>query len=246
VPPLLLAGTAGLASGLALVVGAAVAWFVRVPRWLVAAIMAFGAGVLISALAFDLVEEATRSGSFATSMAGFLTGAVVYVLLDVLLDRLGARKKHGKGGSGGSGTGLGIALGALLDGIPETAVQGLGLVGGGSLSVAVVAAVIISNLPEGLSSTADMKQNGRGAGYVFGVWSAIAVACALSALGGYALLGLAPAAVRSFVTAIAAGAILAMLMDTMVPEAFRRTRTWTGLIGVVGFFVSYAIHTIGG
>ncbi len=244
--PILLATGAGLASGLALVIGAAVAWFVQVPRTVVAGIMAFGAGVLISALSFDLVEEATRSGSFWSAMTGFLGGAVVYVVLDVLLDRMGSRKQHGKGGSGGSGTGLGIALGALLDGIPETAVQGIGLATGGSLSVAVVAAVIISNLPEGLSSTADMKSNGRGAGYVFTVWGSIAVACALSALGGYALLGLAPASVRSAVTAVAAGAILAMLADTMLPEAFRKTGTWTGLIAVVGFFVSYGIHTIGG
>lgn len=147
----------------------------------VATIMAFGAGVLISALAFDLVAEATRAGSFWTSMAGFLGGAVVYVGLDLLLDRLGARSKHGTAGSGESGTGLGIALGALLDGIPETAVQGVGLAASGSLSVAVVAAVIISNLPEGLSSTADMESNGRGARYVFGVWIAFGLLVGVAA-----------------------------------------------------------------
>lgn len=244
--PLLLATGAGLASGLALVVGAAVAWFVEVPRAVVATIMAFGAGVLISALSFDLVAEATRSGTFWTAMAGFLGGALVYVVLDVLLERRGARKKHGSGGSGGSGTGLGIALGALLDGIPETAVQGVGLAQGGALSIAVVAAVVISNLPEGLSSTSDMKSNGRSARYVFGVWGVIALACGLSALGGYAILGQAPAGVQSAVTAVAAGAILAMLADTMLPEAFRKTGTWTGLIAVVGFFAAYGIHTIGG
>lgn len=244
--PALLATGAGLASGLALVVGAAIAWFVRVPRGVVATIMAFGAGVLISALSFDLVAEAARSGTFWTAMAGFLGGAVLYVVLDVLLDRMGARKKRGSAGSGGSGTGLGIALGALLDGIPETAVQGVGLASGGALSVAVVAAVVISNLPEGLSSTSDMKANGRSARYVFTVWGSIAVACALSALGGYAILGQAPAGVQSAVTAVAAGAILAMLADTMLPEAFRKTGTWTGLIAVIGFFAAYGIHTVGG
>jgi len=246
VHPALLATGAGLASGLALVVGAAIAWFVRVPRGVVATIMAFGAGVLISALSFDLVAEAARSGTFWTAMAGFLGGAVLYVVLDVLLDRMGARKKRGSAGSGGSGTGLGIALGALLDGIPETAVQGVGLASGGALSVAVVAAVVISNLPEGLSSTSDMKANGRSARYVFTVWGSIAVACALSALGGYAILGQAPAGVQSAVTAVAAGAILAMLADTMLPEAFRKTGTWTGLIAVIGFFAAYGIHTVGG
>jgi len=246
VHPLLLATGAGLASGLALVVGAAIAWFVRVPRTVVATITAFGAGVLISALSFDLVAEATRSGTFWTAMAGFLGGAVVYVGLDVLLERRGARKKRSGTGSPGSGTGLGIALGALLDGIPETAVQGVGLAAGGSLSIAVLAAVVISNLPEGLSSTSDMKENGRGARYVFSVWGGIALACALSALGGYAILGQAPAGVQSAVTAVAAGAILAMLADTMLPEAFRKTGPWTGLIAVVGFFAAYGIHVIGG
>ncbi len=242
---LLLAAGAGLASGLALVAGAALAWWAAIPRTVVATVMGFGAGVLVSALAFDLVAEATRTGSFWTAMAGFLGGAVVYVGLDALLERRGARNKGGSGGSGGSGSGLGIALGALLDGIPETAVQGVGLASGGGLSVAVLAAVVISNLPEGLSSTSDMKAGGRGARYVFSLWGAMAVACSLSALAGYALLGPAPAAVRSGVTAVAAGAILAMLANTMLPEAYRRTRTWTGLVVVLGFFVSYGVHTVG-
>jgi zinc transporter, ZIP family len=242
--PLVLALLAGLGSGLALVVGAAVAWFVAVPRWLVAGVMAFGAGVLISALAFDLVAEATTAGSFATSMAGFLSGAVAYVLLNALLDRLGSRHRRGTGG--GAGTGLGIALGALLDGVPETAVQGVALAADGVLPLAVLVAVVLSNLPEGLSSTADLKREGRSARYVFGVWVTITVACALSAVGGYTLLGDASGGVQSFVTAIAAGAILAMLADTMLPEAFRRTGRWTGLVTAVGFFASYGVHTLGG
>lgn len=245
-PPLLIAALAGLASGLALVAGAAVAWFVAVPRWLVAAITAFGAGVLISALAFDLVEEARSTGGFGSAMAGFLAGAVVYVLADKALDRIGARSSRSRGGSGGSGTGIGIALGALLDGIPETAVQGLGLATGGSLSIAVVAAVIVSNIPEGLSSTADMRRDGRGARSVFLIWGGIAFACTVSAVVGFALLGQAPDAVSSFVTAIAAGAILAMLADTMLPDAYRETKAWTGLLVVLGFFASYGIHELGG
>ncbi|MBA8816846.1 ZIP family zinc transporter [Microbacterium halimionae] len=244
--PVVLAGIAGLASGLSLVVGAAVAWFVTVPRWLVATIMAFGAGVLISALAFDLVEEATQTGSFTSAMAGFFTGAIVYVGLDILLERVGSRKKRARSKAASSGTGLGIALGSLLDGVPETAVQGLGLAATGSLSLAIVAAVIISNFPEGLSSTSDMKQNGKSAAYVFGIWGSIAVICTLSAIGGFALLGSAPESTTSFVTAIAAGAILAMIADTMLPEAFGTTKAFTGLIAVCGFFTGYALHVLGG
>ena len=276
--PLLLAGLAGLLSGLSLVVGSLVAWFVTVPRELVALVTAFGAGVLISALAFDLVDEATAGGGFAPTVSGFVAGAVVYVALDQLLEYGGFRlKRHrrnqgdghggdghggdghggdghggdGHGGGGGKaaaasgGTGLGIALGALLDGVPETAVQGVSLTGGGSLSVAVLVAVVISNFPEGMSSTADLKASGRGAGYVFGLWSGIAAICALSALGGYALLGGVPEAAQSAVMAFAAGAILAMICDTMIPEAFRQTQALTGLVTVLGFVASYAVHQVG-
>ena len=265
--PLLLAGLAGLLSGLSLVVGSLVAWFVKVPRELVALVMAFGAGVLISALAFDLVDEATSSGGFVPTVSGFVVGAVVYVVLDQLLEHGGFRHKrhrrhhddtsagspdHAGGGGGGAkaaaasgGTGLGIALGALLDGVPETAVQGVSLTGGGTLSVAVLVAVVISNFPEGMSSTADLKESGRGARYVFGLWSGIAVICALSAIGGYVLLGGVPEGAQSFVMAFAAGAILAMICDTMIPEAFRKAQTLTGLVTVLGFVASYAVHQVG-
>jgi ZIP family zinc transporter len=181
--PLLLAGLAGLLSGLSLVVGSLVAWFVKVPREVVALVMAFGAGVLISALAFDLVDEAAASGGVVPTLGGFVAGAVVYVVLDQILEHGGFRRKHHGKSGGGGGTGVGIALGALLDGVPETAVQGLSLTGGGALSIGVLVAVVISNFPEGMSSTADLKENGRSARYVFGLWTSIAVICALSSLG---------------------------------------------------------------
>lgn len=240
----MLAAGAGLLSGLALIAGAALAWYVKVSPWVIAAITAFGAGVLISALAFDLVAEATQVGGLATSMAGFLGGAVLYVGLDGWLEHRGARRKRRHDRAAASGSGVGIALGALLDGIPETAVQGVQLAGGGALPVGVLVAVMISNIPEGLSSTADMKAEGRGAGYVFGVWGVITAACTASALACYALLGAAPAGVQSVVTAVAAGAILAMLANTMLPDAFRRTHTLTGLITALGFFASYYIHQV--
>ncbi|MCJ1711768.1 ZIP family zinc transporter [Clavibacter michiganensis subsp. phaseoli] len=243
--PLLLAGLAGLLSGLSLVVGSLVAWFVKVPREVVALVMAFGAGVLISALSFDLVDEAASSGGVIPTLGGFVAGAVVYVVLDQILEHGGFRKKHHGKSGGGGGTGVGIALGALLDGVPETAVQGLSLTGGGALSIGVLVAVVISNFPEGMSSTADLKQSGRSARYVFGLWTSIAVVCALSSLGGYALLGGLPEGGQSVVMAFAAGAILAMICDTMIPEAFRKAQALTGLVTVLGFVASYAVHQAG-
>lgn len=245
-PLALEAGWWGLVGGLALVVGALVAWFVRVPQRVVASIMAFGAGVLISALAFELVDEAERSGGLLPTLGGFLAGAVVYVAANIVLARRGARHRKRSGGlqpseqqSAGSGTA--IALGALLDGIPESVVLGLSLLGGGGVGVGVLAAVFISNVPEGLASAAGMKRAGRSARYVFGVWFGIALASGLAALLGALLLQGASEATVAAITAVAAGAILAMLADTMIPEAFEDTHALTGLITALGFLVAFAI-----
>src|SRR3954468_20688900 len=208
--------------------------------------MAFGSGVLISAVAFDLMEEAARIGGLFATACGFLGGAGVYLTANIALARHGARHRKRSGDQQPSeseqgGSGAAIAIGALLDGIPESVVLGVGLIGGGSVSLSVLAAVFISNVPEGLSSAAGMKRSGRSARYVFGVWTTIAVVSGLSALLGYVALGSAPPEIIAVITAIAAGAILTMIADTMIPEAFESTRTWTGLITTVGFLVAFAI-----
>ncbi|MEJ7630546.1 MAG: ZIP family zinc transporter [Nocardioidaceae bacterium] len=230
--------------------GALVAWSVTVPRTVVASVMAFGAGVLISALSFDLVDEAETQGGLVATAAGFLGGAVVYVLLNVALARRGARHRKRSEGQQPSedeqdGSGTAIAIGALLDGIPESVVLGLSLLGGGGVGVPVLAAIFISNLPEGLSSAAGMKRNGRTATYVFGVWTAIAVACGIAGLLGALLLEGASPQLVAVITAVAAGAILAMVADTMIPEAFERTHLYAGLIATVGFMVAFTIERAG-
>jgi ZIP family zinc transporter len=247
-PVWLQAGAWGLIAGGALVVGALVAWFVRVPQRIVAAVMAFGAGVLISALAFDLVDEAEVTGGLVPTIIGFLAGAVTYVAANIALAARGARdRKRSQAGEQPSeedlpGSGTAIAIGALLDGIPESVVLGLSLLGGGGVGVPVLVAIFISNLPEGLSSAAGMKANGRSAHYVFGVWIAIAVASGLAGLLGCLVLQGAPAAPIAVITAIAAGAILAMVADTMIPEAFERDHYYAGLITTVGFIIAFAVE----
>lgn len=245
-PGWLEAGWWGLVAGGALVVGAAIAWTVRVPPRIVATVMAFGAGVLISALAFDLVDEAERSGGLPATALGFVSGATAYVLANAVLSRYGARhrkRSHGRQPteeqSGGSGTA--IAVGALLDGVPESVVLGITLIGGQGVGLPMLAAVFISNLPEGLSSAAGMKQAGRSARYVFGVWIGIAVISGVSATLGYVLLAGASPFVVAVITAVAAGAILAMIADTMVPEAFDEAHLFTGLITAIGFLTAFAI-----
>lgn len=253
-PTWLEAGLWGLLGGGALVLGALIAWLVHVPRVVIASVMAFGSGVLISAVAFDLMQEAAETGGLVPAGAGFLGGALAYLGANALLARHGARHRKRSGTRPGeqqpseeehSGSGAAIAVGALLDGIPESVVLGVGLLGGGGVSLSVLAAVVISNVPEGLSSAAGMKTKGRTARYVFGVWGGIAVASALAALAGYSLLGGAPPELIAVITAIAAGAILTMVADTMIPEAFERTRTWTGAIASLGFLVAFAIDLAG-
>ena len=236
----ILAALAGLAAGGALVVGAVIAWRFRVPTKVVASVMAFGSGVLISALAYDLVLEAQAEGGFWPTVSGFATGAIVYVAANRLLDRPDQRNPRGRGES--AGTGVGIALGALLDGIPESAVLGLSMVGGSGVSVPVLLAIVISNVPEGLSSTAELKDEGRSARYVFTLWIGIALASAVAAVLGFVLLDGASGSTTAFITALAAGAILAMICDTMIPEAFRTTHAFTGLLVTSGFLLSYAVH----
>ena len=249
-PGWLEAGLWGLLGGGALVVGALVAWTVRVPQAVIASVMAFGSGVLISAVAFDLMAEAADTGGLLPTAVGFLGGALAYLGANAVLARHGARHRKRSGGQQPSeqqqsGSGAAIAVGALLDGVPESVVLGVGLLSGGGVSLSVLAAVVISNVPEGLSSAAGMKRNGRSAAYVFGVWTTIAVVSAVAALLGYVALGGAPPELIAVITAVAAGAILTMLADTMIPEAFETTRTWTGLITTVGFLLAFAIDQLG-
>ncbi|GIH95717.1 ZIP family metal transporter [Planobispora siamensis] len=250
-PQWLQAGLWGLVAGGALVLGAGIAWLVRVPARVVAGVMAFGAGVLISALAFDLVDEAERTGGLGPTSIGFLAGAGAYITANLVLARHGARHRKRSGGqqaseSGVEGSGLAIAVGALLDGVPESVVLGLSLLSGEGVGVAVLVAVFISNVPEGLSSAAGMKRAGRGARYVFGVWGGIALASALAAVIGYVALQDASPATIAVITAVAAGAILTMIADTMIPEAFERTHIFTGLITSVGFLLAFAVDRLSG
>lgn len=244
------AGFWGLVAGGALVLGAVVGYKFDVPRRLIAAIMAFGSGVLISALSFELIAEAYERGGFNSMAVGFLGGAAVYTAANWFLSRKGAkhRKRSGEqqpSESEDSGSGVAIAVGALLDGIPESIVIGLSMLGGGAVSTVAVGAIFLSNVPEGLSSAAGMKKAGRSAAYVFGIWGGIALASGIASLVGYTVFQDFSPAVIAATTAVAAGAILAMLVDTMIPEAFEVAHDFAGLITVAGFLAAFALSKLG-
>ena len=178
VPQFVQAGLWGLLGGSALPVGAAVACLVALPQRLVAGMMAMGDGVLISAVAFDLMDETYQRGGFDSTGLGFLAGVAAHTAANIVISGRGAKHRKRSGSDpdaalppGVQGAGLAIAVGALLDGIPGSIVIGVGLLEGTGVSLAMVAAVFLSNVPEGLSSASGMKAAGHGPAYVFGVWA---------------------------------------------------------------------------
>ncbi len=238
----------GLLSGSALLIGAAIGWFVPMSRRVIAGIMAFGAGVLISALSFELMDEAWDSGGFAPVAAGFVGGALAFTLANQLLAAWGAKHRkradpaHRDGDRDkNSKNANALAIGAVLDGVPESIVIGVSLLRGGSVALVAVIAIFLSNIPEGLSSAAGMRAEGRTFRFVCALWGGIAMVAGIASWFGYvAFDGVDPGVVAA-VQATAAGAILTMVIDTMVPEAFEGTHDYAGIIAVSGFLAAFAL-----
>jgi zinc transporter, ZIP family len=208
-----------------------------------AVVMALGAGVLVSSVAFELMDEAYKIGGLDAAAPGLLLGAAVFYLADrEVIRRGGERRKNSGDKQGGSATA--IAIGALLDGIPESAAIGIGLIEGGGVGIALVAAVFLSNLPEALSSAAGMRRAGRSPAHVLGLWGAVALASTLSALLGYLFLDGASGNVVAFIQSFAAGAVLTMLASTMMPEAYEDGGPVVGVVTTVGFLMAFVLSRV--
>jgi ZIP family zinc transporter len=235
----------GLFAGSSLLLGGVLALRLRISRSTLGLIMAFGAGVLISAVAYDLVEEAlvTTAGGGGVAL-GLAAGAMTFFVGDRMLDRWGGGGRKRSGGEQASGAPLAIVLGIVLDGIPESIVIGLGLLAGGGVSVAIVGAVFLSNLPEAIAATTGLAASGWTHARIFGLWALVALVSALASVLGYTAFADASPRTIAFVLAFAAGAILTMLADTMMPEAFEHGGSKVGLATTFGFGLALALSTL--
>ena len=235
----------GILAASSLVLGAVVALVFRIGLRTIGLIMGFGAGVLISAVAFDLVEEAVnKQTAHWAVLTGIFAGCGVFFGGDWLIDRFGGAERKDAAGDQAGGSPLAIVLGTVLDGIPESMVIGLTIYEGGAVGAAYLTAVFISNLPESVSSTAGLAASGWRSARILWMWTGIAVISGLASLAGYGLFQHSSPDTVAFVLSFAAGAILTMLADTMMPEAYEHGGKLVGVVTTLGFVVALAVHQL--
>ncbi|MDA0183429.1 hypothetical protein OJ997_24175 [Solirubrobacter phytolaccae] len=196
------------------------------PDKLIGAVLAFGAGALISAVSFDLFEEGVQQGGGLPVAIGLTAGALTYFTLDRIVEKRVP------------GAGTALALGALLDGIPEQAVLGIGLASGQGVSISLLAAIFVSNLPEAIGASTDLRDAGRSRPSILRLWGVVAVVCTLATVGGFGLADATSGDFKAGINGFAAGALLVMLVDSMIPDATKKAGRIAGLVTVLGFAVA--------
>jgi ZIP family zinc transporter len=209
------------------VVGALLALGRRWSDRTIGIVLAFGAGALISGVSFELAEEGINVGGAVPVGIGLAVGALVYFALDRLVEKMGE--------------GASLALGAFLDGIPEQLVLGIGLASGEGVSIGLLVAIFVSNVPESTGASSDLTSSGLSRGRVLALWVGVAVVCTLATVLGYAIADAAGDNGRAGINGFAAGALLVMLVDSMIPEASKKTGLPAGLVTVLGFAVAAAL-----
>jgi ZIP family zinc transporter len=237
--------TWGFLAASSLILGGAVTLRFGVRERTLGLVMAFGSGILISAVAFELVEEAfNKAGGKGSVALGLFAGSATFYVGDSLIDRMGGADRKHSGGRQAEGSALAIVLGIVLDGIPESVVLGLTVVTGGSVSAAFLLAVTLSNLPEAVAASSGLEQAGWAHRRILGLWTVVAIVSGFAALLGFSVFDSASLGTIAFVLAFAGGAILTMLADTMMPEAFEHGGKLVGVVTTFGFALAFAISAL--
>jgi zinc transporter, ZIP family len=234
----------GALAASSLVLGALLAFVRSWPQRQVGLVLAFGAGALISAVSFELAGEGIAVGSLRSTAIGLGVGALTYYALDGLI---AARMSAGRGRAGraqGSEAGTALALGAFLDGIPEQLVLGIGLAAGEGVGIGLLVAIFVSNLPEAIGSASEMQRSGVARTRVLSLWGAVAAICAVATVAGYGIADVVGGELSAGIDGFAAGALLVMLIDSMIPDATRSSGRVAGLVTTLGFAVATALSSI--
>ncbi|KQR16077.1 ZIP family metal transporter [Cellulomonas sp. Leaf334] len=227
----------GAVAASSLVVGAVLGILRDWPRALIGVVLGFGAGALISSVSFELAQEGFERGGGLSLTIGLAAGALAFYGADRVVQRLGARSRVGVAG-------LPLALGALLDGIPEQAVLGLGLGQGEGVGIALLVSIFVSNLPEAIGSSSDMRAAGQPRRRILQLWTVVAVVCTGATLAGYAVSRVTAERFEAGVDGFAAGALLVMLVGSMIPEATEKAQDKAGLAAVLGFAVAAGLSAL--
>ncbi|CAM3868330.1 ZIP family metal transporter [Mesobacillus zeae] len=228
-------------AGSAVLLGAIAGILFNIRRNIIGAIMAFGTGVLIGAASFELLADSVNEGGLAATVAGFLAGALIFTVVDILLSRKGGKeRKRSREGSRNS-TGLAIFFGTVFDAIPESVILGVSLLESKSVSWLLVAAIFISNIPEGMSSSVGLKKDGYSNRKILILWLVVLALSAVSSFAGYILLADASPVLIGGIGAFAAGGVVSMVSSTMMPEAYEEGGPIVGLIAASGLLCSLVL-----
>ena len=251
----------GALASSALVLGAVAGGRLQIPKRVLAAMLAFASGALITALAFELFEDSYEKGGIWRAALGLAAGAVVFTLLSQRLDRLAEGRHEEDHGSEkldvdaaaddaaastasvSGAAGLALLAAVTLDGVPENIALGVSL-GEGSGGLALLAAIFVSNFPEALVGSASMRAQGRSQMFILGTWTACAILLALAVVIGAGPLSTSSPETLSLPLAFAAGAVLASLADTLMPEAYEQGGPAVALSTTAGFVLSFVLATL--
>ncbi len=233
-------------TGLSLIIGVIISNSFKISQKIIAAIMAFGSGVMICALTIGLMEEAFKYGGFDAVIIGFFTGGIIFIAGDFVIHLFGGRhyKKKKPFKAIRQTNGKAIVLGALLDGVPESISLGIALFSKNSIGLLMVVAIFLSNLPEGLASVDDLKKEGFSKRQIYLIWLSVSIIVIITTILSYLFLKNLNLNTLGIILSFASGAILAMLADSMIPEAYEEGGYLIGLLTICGFLTAFIIYKL--